>query len=372
MTIHIPFGDLRREYDALAAELEAAALRVMRSGWYVLGPEVQAFEQEFAAHCGSAHAIGVANGTDALYLALRALGVGPGDEVVTVANAATYEATAILHTGAQPVYVDIDPRTHTLDPALLEAVLTPRTRAILPVHLYGRMCAIDAICAIAERHGLPVVEDCAQSHGARLHGRMAGTFGTVGCFSFYPTKNLGALGDGGAIICNDDALAERLRRLHQYGWQRRYYAVDAGGINSRLDELQAALLRVKLRHLDAATTRRRAIARLYNELLAGLPLTLPDGGEDEAHVYHLYVVACAERDALQAGLRERGIGSMVHYPLPAHLQPAHADLGYRPGDLPVTERVANEVLSLPNYPTLSDDEVRQVALAVRDALAVHA
>jgi dTDP-4-amino-4,6-dideoxygalactose transaminase len=372
MTISIPFGDLKREYAALADELEAVALRVLRSGWYVLGPEVRAFEEELAAFCGSAHAVAVNSGTDALYLALRALGVGPGDEVVAVANAGIYSATAILQTGAQPVFVDVDPRTHTLDPLRLEEVLTPRTRAVMPVHLYGRVCEMDAIRQIAAANGLAVVEDCAQAHGASYRGKRAGSMGTVGCFSFYPTKNLGALGDGGALVCDDPDLAERLRRLRQYGWERRYHSVDAGGINSRLDELQAALLRVKLRHLEAQTARRRAIVAAYDELLAGLPIYTPDPGAAGAHVYHLYVITSADRDQLMAGLKERGVGCDVHYPLPAHLQPAYMELGYRPGDLPVTERLAREVLSLPLYPSLSDDEIARVAAAVRETLAVLA
>lgn len=372
MNLTIPFGDLRRDFAGLAEELEEAALRVLRSGWYINGPEVQAFEEEFAAFCGTRHVIATGNGTDALYLALRALGTGPGDEVLTVANASIYGTNAILQTGAQPVYVDVDQETHNLDPALLAAALTPRTRAILPVHLYGRLCPMDALLAFANKHGLPVVEDCAQAHGASSDGKLAGSFGAVGCFSFYPTKNLGALGDAGALTTNDDALADRLRRLRQYGWQQRYYTVDQGGINSRLDEIQAALLRVKLRYLPAATRRRQQIAARYDALLAGLPLTVPSSNQPSGHVYHLYVVTSAERDALRAGLSERGVGSEVHFPLPAALQPAYVDLGYRVGDLPVSERLAREVLSLPNYPTLSDDEVATVAMAIRESLAVPA
>jgi dTDP-4-amino-4,6-dideoxygalactose transaminase len=368
----IPFGDLKREYEALADELEAAALRVLRSGWYVLGPEVRAFEAEFAAACDSAYAVAVNSGTDALYLALRALGIGPGDEVVTVANAGIYGANAILQTGAQPVFVDVDPRTHTLDTARLETVLTPRTRAVLPVHLYGRVCDMHAIRRIAAVNDLAIVEDCAQAHGATYRQMRAGSIGTVGCFSFYPTKNLGALGDGGALVCDDPDLDERLRRLRQYGWERRYHSLDQGGINSRLDELQAALLRVKLRHFEAQTARRRQIAAAYSQQLAGLPIYTPDPGGEGEHVFHLYVITAADRDQLMAGLKERGIGCDVHYPLPAHLQPAYADLGYRPGDLPVTERLAREVLSLPLYPALTDDEVARVAMAVRETLAVLA
>jgi dTDP-4-amino-4,6-dideoxygalactose transaminase len=365
--INIPIGDLKRQYEAIKPELDAAAARVLASGWYILGAEVRAFEAAFAELCGVGHAIGVGNGTEALYLALAALGVGAGDEVITVANAAIYEPLTILQTGARPVFVDVDERSYTMEPELLEAAITPRTKAILPVHLYGRMADMNAIMDVARRHSLPVIEDCAQAHGAALNGRNAGGIGTFGCFSFYPSKNLGALGDGGAIVTDDSDLAAKLRRLRQYGWQERYYTTDAGGINSRLDEIQAALLHVKLRHLAPWNERRRTIARRYNELLADTGLVLPDL-IDERHVYHLYVVRAPDRDRLQARLRERGIGAVVHYPLPAHLQPVYQGLA-APGSLPVTERLAHEVLSLPIYPELTDAEVDAVAAAVREALA---
>ncbi len=368
--ITIPFGDLKRQYEAIKPELDEAAARVLASGWYILGPEVRAFEQAFAALCGVGHAVGVANGTEALYLALVALGVGPGDEVITVANAAIYEPLTILQAGARPVFVDVDERTHTIAPELIEGAITPRTKAIMPVHLYGRMADMDAIVAIAGRHGLPVVEDCAQAHGAALGGRVAGSIGACGCFSFYPSKNLGALGDGGMVVTGDDALAAKLRRLRVYGWEQRYYTTDSGGINSRLDELQAALLRVKLRHLAGWNAARRRIARRYDKLLSDTRLILPDLPADERHVFHLYVVRAKERDRLQAALRDRGIGTAVHYPLPAHLQPVYKDLGLAaPGSLPVTERLAGEVLSLPIFPELTDAEVEAVAAAVREALA---
>jgi dTDP-4-amino-4,6-dideoxygalactose transaminase len=367
--IRVPFGDLKRQYEALRPELDAAAARVLAGGWYILGPEVRAFEEEFAAFCGVRHCVGVANGTEALHLALVGLGIGPGDEVITVANAAVYEALTILQAGARPVLVDVDPQTHTLDPALLEAALTPRTRAVMPVHLYGRMADMPAILAFAERHGLLVVEDCAQAHGARQGGRPAGSMGACGCFSFYPSKNLGALGDGGAIVTDDPALAERLRRLRQYGWSRKYYSTEPAGLNSRLDELQAALLRVKLPHLPAWNARRRELARRYAALLADTPLGLPAPHPDEEHVYHLYVVRAPGRDRLLEALRERGIGADVHYPLPAHQQPIYRDSGYAPaGGLPVTERLAAEVLSLPIYPELTDQEADEVAAALREVL----
>jgi len=365
--VTIPIGDLKRQYEAIKPELDEAAARVLASGWYILGAEVHAFEVAFAEFCGGGHAIGVGNGTEALYLALAALGVGAGDEVITVANAAIYEPLTILQTGARPVFVDVDERSYTMEPELLEAAITPRTRAIMPVHLYGRLADMNAIMDVARRHGLPVIEDCAQAHGASLNGRKAGSIGAFGCFSFYPSKNLGALGDGGAIVTDDADLAAKLRRLREYGWQERYYTTDHGGINSRLDEIQAALLHVKLRHLAQWNDRRRAIARRYNELLADTGLVLPDL-LDERHVYHLYVVRTPERDRLQARLRERGIGTAVHYPLPAHLQPVYQGLA-TPGSLPVTERLAHEVLSLPIYPELSDAEVEAVAMSVREALA---
>jgi dTDP-4-amino-4,6-dideoxygalactose transaminase len=365
----VPFGDLKRQYEAIKPELDEAAARVLSSGWYILGPEVQAFEAAFAAYCGVGHAIGVGNGTEALYLALAALGVGAGDEVITVANAAVYEALTILQAGARPVFVDVDEHTHTLDPEQLEDAITPRTKAIMPVHLYGRMADMDMLAEIARRHGLPIVEDCAQAHGAKLGGKAAGSIGACGCFSFYPSKNLGALGDGGMVVTDDANLAAKLRRLREYGWRERYYTTDLGGINSRLDELQAALLHVKLRHLPEWNARRRQIAVHYDELLAGTGLVRPEILDDDAHVYHLYVVRSAERDRLQAALRQRGVGSAVHYPLPAHLQPAYESLGLAaPGSLPVTERLAAEVLSLPIYPELSDAEVDMVATAVRDAI----
>jgi dTDP-3-amino-3,4,6-trideoxy-alpha-D-glucose transaminase len=367
--ISVPFGDLQRQYESIRAELDAAAARVLASGWYILGSELRAFEAAFAAFCGVGHAVGVGNGTEALYLALAALGVGPGDEVITVANAAIYEPLTILQAGARPVFVDVDEQAHTMEPELLEAAITPRTKAIMPVHLYGRMADMDAIMAVARRHELPVVEDCAQAHGAALGGRVAGSIGVCGCFSFYPSKNLGALGDGGMVVTDDAALAAKLRRLRVYGWEKRYYTVDPGGINSRLDEIQAALLHVKLRHLPRWNDRRRQIARRYNELLAGTDLILPDLPADQRHIFHLYVVQAQERDRLQAALLERGVETAVHYPLPAHLQPVPVYQGLAaPGSLPVTEQLAGRVLSLPIYPELTDAEVDAVAAAVCEAL----
>ncbi len=366
MHLRVPFGDLKRQHDAIRAELDAAVTRVIDSGWYILGPEVRAFEEAFAAFCAARYCIGVANGTEALQLALTALGVGSGDEVITVANAGIYQAITIVAVGARPVFVDVDASSHTMDPAALAAAITPRTRAIMPVHLYGRMADMDAIMAVADRYGIPVIEDCAQAHGATWRGKPAGSIGALGCFSFYPTKNLGALGDGGAIATNDETLAEKVRRLRQYGWERKYYTRDAGGLNSRLDELQAAILTVKLRHLPAWNARRRAIAAQYRTLLADTGLILPEAPPDGDHVFHLYVIRTAERDAVQTHLREQGIGTDIHYPLPAHRQPVYAPFA-PPGGLPTTERLAQEILSLPMFPELTDDEVHAVATAVRRA-----
>jgi dTDP-4-amino-4,6-dideoxygalactose transaminase len=368
----IPFGNLARQQASLAEELADAFRRVLGSGWYILGQEVSAFEQEFAAYCGAAYCVGVASGADALYLALAALDIGPGDEVITVANACTYQVAAILQTGARPVLVDIDPARATLDPARLEAAITPRTRAVLPVHLYGRMAAMPAIQRSAERHGLAVVEDAAQAHGAWLPDstgaqQRAGAWGTCACFSFYPTKNLGALGDGGVVVTSDASLAERLRRLRQYGWSSKYVASETGGRNSRLDELQAALLRVKLRHLDAWNSARRERAAWYAEMLASTPLHLPP--DEAGHVYHLYVIACEARDDLRSHLAAAEIGSDIHYPVPAHLQPAYRSTPalLRPaeaGTLPHTERQARRILSLPLYPELARAEVERIAAAI--------
>ncbi len=360
----VPLFDLRRQVIALRPEVEAALAAVLERGWFILGQEVAAFEEEFAAYCGAAHAVGVANGTDALHLGLRAVGVVAGDEVIVVANAGVPGVSAVEAAGARPVFVDVDPTTMNLDPARLEAAITPRTRAVVPVHLYGRPADMDPILEIAGRHHLAVVEDCAQAHGATYRGRRVGSLGHVACFSFYPTKNLGAYGDGGAVVTSDPSLAGRVKLLRQYGWRRQYHS-EIRGVNSRLDEVQAAILRIKLRHLDAWNARRRVLAGRYRELLAGSGLGLPQESPDGAHVYHLFVVRAPGRDALCEHLREAGIGTGIHYPLPAHLQPAYHDLGGRPGQLPVTERLAGEVLSLPMFPELTEAEVEEVAGVIR-------
>jgi dTDP-3-amino-3,4,6-trideoxy-alpha-D-glucose transaminase len=358
----IPQADPHANYAAHQAEIDAALARALASGRYILGPEVRAFEDEFAAWQGLRHAVGVGSGTDALVLALRALDLPPGSEVVTVAHTAVATVAAVELAGLTPVLVDIDPRTYTLDPARLAAVLTPRTRALIPVHLYGQPADLDPILAFARAHGLRVVEDCAQAHGATYHGRRVGTLGDIAAFSFYPTKNLGAIGDGGLVATSDAALAERVRLLQQYGWRERYVS-DIAGMNSRLDELQAALLRVKLRYLDAENERRRTLAALYDEWLP--PGLAPAAMPDTTSVYHLYVVRTPRRDDLAAFLRARGIGTGVHYPVPVHRQPAYAHLSLGEGSLPETEAAAREILSLPLYPELSEEQVRAVAEAVR-------
>lgn len=357
----IPFNDLKPLNQSLGRELEEAALRVLESGWYVLGPELEAFEAGFAAFHGVAHAVGVANGTDAIELALRALGIGPGDEVITVSHTAVATVCAVERAGATPVLVDVDEATFTMDPAAASAAVTPRTRAIVPVHLYGQPADLGPLVDLASRHGLALVEDCAQAHGARLDGRRVGTFGHLAAFSFYPTKNLGALGDAGAVITSDAHLAEKLRRLRHYGQTVRYRHEERGG-NSRLDEMQAALLRVKLARLDEHNAERRRLAGRYQAELAGVVLPAVRPGAE--HAFHLYVVRHARRDALMAALAEKGIGTLIHYPVPVHRQTAYADLGYAPGALPVTERIAGEILSLPLYVGLTQENVDTIVEAV--------
>ncbi|MCY4145060.1 MAG: DegT/DnrJ/EryC1/StrS family aminotransferase [Chloroflexi bacterium] len=357
----IPFNQLKPLHDYLADEINAALLRVAVSGWYILGPEVAAFEREFAAYHGVRHAVGVATGTDAIELALRAGEVGKGDEVITVAHTALATVAAIEATGAAPVLADIDSETFTLCPDAARAAITRRTRAIVAVHLYGGAADMDSLRALAQKHDLLLIEDCAQAHGALYRGRKLGTLGSLGAFSFYPTKNMGAYGDGGAVITNDDALADKLRKLRNYGQSSRYRH-QSRGTNSRLDEMQAAVLRVKLAHLDDLNQRRRDIAAIYEANLTGV--RKPGVRADCQHVYHLYVIRDARRDQLMADLQERGIGSLIHYPVPVHLQESHRDLGLGAGSLPHTERAAREILSLPLYIGLRDDAALRVCEAV--------
>ncbi len=358
----IPFLDLSATYRELKPEIDAAVTRVLTSGYYIGGPEVEAFEDEFATWCGTAHTVGVANGLDALHLALRAMGVGPGDEVIVPSN--TYIATwlAVSQCGATPVPVEPDVRTYNIDPAGIEAAVTPRTKVILPVHLYGQPADMDLMLAIARKHGLRVLEDGAQAHGARYKGRRLGAHGDAVAWSFYPGKNLGAMGDGGAITTNDAQLADRLRVLRNYG-SRVKYVNEVQGYNSRLDPLQAAILRVKLAHLDDWNARRKVIAASYQAAFGSMATTyVPDWAEP---VWHLYVVQHPQRDRLQKQLEEAGIGTLIHYPIPPHLQQAYASAGFRPGQFPVAEQLANQCLSLPIGPHLAEADVSIVLAAVK-------
>jgi dTDP-4-amino-4,6-dideoxygalactose transaminase len=354
----IALNDLARHHAPLRAELEAAMARVHARGWYILGPEVEGFEREFAAFVGAAECVAVGNGTDALELALRALAIGPGAAVATVANAGMYATTAIRATGARPLYVEVDASSLLMDPAALASVQAADVRAVFVTHLYGRMADVDRLAWIARERGLALIEDCAQAHGAASGGRMAGTHGVLGCYSFYPTKNLGALGDAGD-------LAARLRALRTYGWGAKYHVAMEGGMNSRMDELQAAVLRAKLPHLDGWNLRRRDIAARYAATIRHPAITLPDPGGGEANVSHLYVVRTRDRESLRAHLAASGVATDVHYPVPDHRQPGGGDaapVGPHRG-LPVTERACAEVLSLPCYPELAAAEVDAVVAA---------
>lgn len=359
----IPFLDLKAPHVELRGEIEDAIARVVSSGWYILGPEVEAFEEAFSRYCGCEQTVGVANGLDALHLALLAMGVGPGDEVIVPSN--TYIATwlAASQCGARPVPVEPDPATHNIDPALIEAAITSRTKVILPVHLYGQTVDLDPILAIARKHGLRVLEDAAQAHGARYKGRRIGTHGDAVAWSFYPGKNLGALGDAGAVTTNDPQIADRLRVLRNYG-SRVKYVNEVRGWNSRLDPIQAAVLRVKLAHLDAWNDRRSTIARRYLAALKdcgwGLP-AVPDWADS---AWHLFVVCVPEREQVQARLTSAGIGTLIHYPIPPHRQQAYSDLGIPPEALPVANALAGQVLSLPIGPQQSDDATSAVIEAV--------
>lgn len=362
----IPFLDLKAPHQELQAELDAVWVRVRDSGWYILGPEVDAFEQEYAAYCGARHCVGVANGLDALHLALRAMDVGPGDEVIVPSN--TYIATwlAVSQCGATPVPVEPDPATHNIDPARIEAAITPCTKVILPVHLYGQPADLDPILAIARKHGLRVLEDAAQAHGARYKGQRVGAHGDAVAWSFYPGKNLGALGDAGAVTTNDDAVADRLRVLRNYG-SRVKYVNEVQGWNSRLDPLQAAILRVKLAHLDAWNARRAEVAALYLRELADCGVGLPQVPDWAQPVWHLFVIRHPQRDALQQRLAQAGIGTLIHYPIPPHRQQAYAGQAWPAQAFPIANQLAAEVLSLPIGPHLPMAQAAQVAAAVRAA-----
>jgi dTDP-4-amino-4,6-dideoxygalactose transaminase len=366
--MEVPFLDLARQHRRLRAEMGVALTRALDSGRYILGDELAAFEREFAAYCGARHAVGVGSGTDALHLALRACGVRPGDHVITVPNIAVPTICAIVEAGALPVFVDIDPRTFTLDPEKLRAYLAAqplpsRPRAVIPVHLYGHPADMQTITSICAEYDLKVIEDAAQAHGAEYAGRHVGGLADASCWSFYPTKNLGAYGDAGMVTTDDAHVADRVRMLRNYGEEAKYVN-RTPGVNSRLDEIQAAALRVKLRHLDEWVAARRRLAALYDKLLAGAPVIVPSEVGPARHCYHLYVIRSTRRDALQRHLRERGVTTSVHYPVPAHRQPAYRHLEYAEGDFPCAEWACRQVLSLPLYPELSEEELHHVASAI--------
>jgi len=363
--VDVPFLDLKPAYAASRAAIDAAMARVADSGWYLLGKELAEFEAAYARFCAVPHCVGVANGLDALHLGLRALGVGQGDEVIVPSN--TYIATwlAVSQCGATPVPVECDAATYNIDPALIEAAITPRTKAVLPVHLYGQPADMDPINAIAARRGLAVLDDCAQAHAASYRGRPVGCLAALSAWSFYPGKNLGAFGDGGGITTADSALDQKLRVLRNYGSGKKYH-FEVKGINSRLDEIQAAILGAKLAALHAATAERRSIAAQLLSELRGTPLVLPHVPDWATPAWHLFVVRHEARDRLQAALAERGIATMIHYPVPPHLQPAYSELGYAAGDLPISERLHREVLSLPLWPGMSQAQIDAVIQALRD------
>jgi len=368
--MEIPFVDLKAQYRRIQDEVDPAVLAVMQRGDFILGGAVTEFEREYAAYCGVKHCVAVDSGYSALELIIRAYDIGPGDEVITAANTFIATTLAISNAGATPVLVDCDPETYNIDADKIEAAITSRTKAIMPVHLYGQTADMDTIHAIARRRNLLVFEDAAQASGARYKGRMAGSLGDAAAFSFYPGKNLGAYGDGGAVTTNDSAIAEKLRLLRNIGQKVKYYH-EIKGFNNRLDTMQAAVLRVKLPHLDGWNAERRHAAAGYADLLAGLPIDTPSTADYAEHIFHLYVVRVSDREPLMEYLKKMGIATGLHYPIPIHLQPAYAELGYRRGDFPVTEAYAETIVSLPIFPELDDDKVAYVAGAIRDYFAAR-
>jgi len=361
----VPFLNLKAQHQALKAEILSAVSEVLDSAAFAGGPYVAKFEEEFAAYCTTKYAIGVGNGTDALWFALLALGVGPGDEVITVPNTFIATAEAITYCGAKPVFIDIDEETYNMNPALLERAITPRTKAVIPVHLYGQMADMDPIMEIARKHKLAVVEDASQAHGAEYKGKRAGTIGDVGCFSFYPGKNLGACGEGGACVTNNPDLKAKIAMFREHGQAKKYYHTVIGW-NGRLDGIQGAILSIKLKHIEKWTEARRAHARAYTQAFANVHGVLtPKEASYARHVYHLYVLRVKNRDQVLKNLAEKGIHCAIHYPLPLHLQPCFSYLGYKPGAFPVAEAAATEVLSLPVYPELTEAQLDEVVDAVR-------
>ena len=362
----IEFAGLQQQYDEIADQIEQAVHRVLKGGWFILGQELEEFEQEFSGYIGTKFGIGVNSGSDALLLAVKALGIGDEDEVLTVSHTFISTVDSIVRNGARPIFVDIDPDTYCIDTAQIEKRITRKTRAIIPVHLYGNPADMTPIMEIAKDHNLYVIEDASQAHGAKYKGKKVGSIGDVGCFSFYPAKNLGAYGDGGMVVTDNAELAEKIRKLRNYG-QPEKNVHDFIGVNSRLDEIQAAVLRVKLKYLDKWNTRRREIAGQYNELLSELPVITPIEKEFAGHVYHLYVIRCGERYELQQHLLQHNIHTQIHYPVPVHKQKAYRDLGFNVR-LPVTERICGEILSLPMHPYLSEADVKTIVDAITSAL----
>jgi dTDP-4-amino-4,6-dideoxygalactose transaminase len=362
---------LKAQYLQIKPEVDAAVARAIESTQFVLGPEVAAFEKRFAGYCNVGHCSAVNSGTSALHLALLAAGVGPGDEVITVSMTFVATTAAVLYSGARPVFVDVDPVTWTMDPDRIEAAITSRTKAILPVHLHGLMADMDPIMEIARRRGLVVIEDAAQAHGAKYKGRCAGSIGDFGCFSFYPGKNLGAFGEGGAVVTSQPDFAKRISLLRDWGQEAKYNHVVAG-YNYRMDGIQGAVLNVKMNYIESWTERRRSVAADYDRLLAKLPFARPRPPNHSRHVYHVYAIGLPRRDQALRALQEAGIGAGIHYPIPVHLQKAYANLGYRAGDLPVTEKLADQFLSLPIYPELQLEQVAEVVTRLEQVAAVEA
>jgi dTDP-4-amino-4,6-dideoxygalactose transaminase len=362
----VPFLDLEAQYAEIKNEVNAAVLKVIENCQFVLGDEVKAFENDFAAYCQTDHCVAFNSGTSALHLALLALDIGPGDEVITVSSTFIATVAAIRYVGATPVFVDVDENSWTMDANLIEAAITPKTKVIMPVHLHGRVADMGAICAIAEKHGLQIIEDAAQAHGAQHNEKRAGSFGAIGCFSYYPGKNLGAYGEGGGAVTNDEELANKMRVLRDWGQEERYHHTTLG-FNARMDGIQGAVLRVKLSYLDKWTEARRANATLYDELLSDVDCTVPMATNDR-HVYHIYSVLVDEREQVQKVLGGSGIGTNIHYPIPVHLQGAHTDLGYQNGDFLVTESLSTKFLSLPMFAELSENQIGHTVDVLRKAI----
>ncbi len=360
----VPFLDLKAQYHSIKQEIDAAIQSVLESAQFVLGDEVAAFEREFAAYCGAVHGIALNSGTSALHLAMLAAGIGPGDEVITVPHTFVATVAAVRYTGARAVFVDIDPATFTIDPARVEAAITSRTKAILPVHLYGQPADMDPLLAVAKRHKLLVIEDAAQAHGAKYNGRPVGSLGDLACFSYYPGKNLGAYGEGGMVVTSDEEKARTIRMLRDWGQDRKYHHALAG-YNYRMEGIQGAILRVKLRHLERWTEARRAHAARYRALLADCGVAIPAEAPYARHVYHIYAVRAPDREGLMKALAEKGIQTAIHYPVPVHLQPAYADPAYGPGSFPHSEEAAQQVISLPMYPEMTEAHQERVSSALR-------